>query len=259
MSFLKRNVVAALRLLSAFSARPRKAVAPLLAGALYVGIVSVAVLVVVQIAGPAITKMQDVAAVDQARDALANFDKIIEEVASEGKGSARVVPIQIKKGDLTVSSPHDKVEYALNTKAEIISPRTRRVMGNLIFGSNINVEVTDNGTDIVLENEHLIVTFNKTGNSTNYAPLNISTTIKSIYLKDAATTFDGVIRIRVDGLASNEIGDGYVYAEKTGTDLARGRAIIHINNSAAEYDVYFTLESGRDHLIESVENFNSHI
>ncbi|VVB59885.1 Uncharacterised protein [uncultured archaeon] len=259
MLFSKRSLVAALRLLSAFWGTRKKAVAPLLAGALYVGIVSVAVLIVVQVGNPALTKMQDVAAIDQARDSLSNFDKIIEEVAAEGKGSARVVPIQIKKGDLTIDSSHDKVEYALNTKAEVVSPRTKRVMGNLVFGSNTNAQVTDNGTDIVLENEHLAVIFNKTGNSTNYAPLNISTTIKSIYMKDTATTFGGVVRIRIDGLASNEIGNGYVYAEKTGMDLARGRAIIHVNNSAGDYDVYFTLESGRDHLIESVENFNSHI
>lgn len=239
--------------------KKRMGVAPLLAGALYVGIVSVAVLIVVQVGNPALTKMQDVAAVDQAKDSLANFDKIVQEVAAEGKGSARVVPVQIKKGDLSISSSDEKIEYAIETKAEIVSPRTKRIIGNIVFGSNTNAKAIDTGTDLILENEHLIVAFNKTGNSTNFVPLNISTTIKSIYLKDADTYFNGVIRIRIDGLESNEIGNGYTHLEKAGSSLARARIILHVNNSAADYDVYFTLESGRDHLIESVENFNSHV
>ncbi len=259
MFLQKRCLDAALRLLSVFWARPRKGVSPLLAGALYAGIVSVAVLVVMQIGSPAITKMQDIAAVDQAKDSLANFDKIVQEVASEGVGSARVIPVQIKKGDLSVVSSGDKVEYTIETKAEIISPRTRRTVGNLVFSSNANTDVVDNGTDWIMENEHLIAVFNKTGNSTDFAPLNISETIRSLYLKDTGTTFNGVIRIRIDGETTNEAGNGYTYAEKTGTRLAKGTVVIHVNNTAADYDVYFTLESGRDHLIESIENYNPHI
>lgn len=240
--------------------KKRKGIAPLLAGALYVGIVSIAVLIVVQTSGPAITKMQDIAAVDQAKDSLTNFDKIIQDVAAEGKGSTRVVPVQIKKGNLEVSSSDDNVEYRIDTKAEITSARTRREIGNLIFKSNANVKVTDNGTDLIMENEHLVATFNKTGNSTDFGTLNISTALRSLYLKDTSTAFNGVIRVRIDGLASNEIGNGYVYAENVGSGLARGRIIMHVNNTAADYDVYFTLESGRDHIfIEIPLTFNSHV
>jgi hypothetical protein len=259
MSERLRNPFASLRSLSAFWAKPKKAISPLLAGALYVGIVSIALLIVVQTGSPAITKMQDISAVDQAKDSFANLDSIIQSVASEGKGSTRVVPIQIKKGDVTIDSVNNEIEYGLDTDAEMISPRTRRVVGNLIFGANTNVNVADNGTDIVVENEHLIVAFNKTGNSTGFAPVNVSAALKSIFLKDTNTTFGGVVRVRIDNLESNEIGNGYVYAEDTGARLARGRVIVHVNNTFADYDVYFTLESGRDHLNEiSVRNFNEH-
>ena len=237
----------------------KKGVSPLLAGALYVGIVSVALLIVVQTGSPAIAKMQDIAAVDQAKDSFAGLDKVIQDVASEGKGSTRVVPVQIKKGDITIDSANDQIEYGLDTNAEMISPRTRRTVGNLIFGANTNVQVTDNGADIVVENEHIIATFNKTGNSTNYTYVNVSSAIKSIFVKDTNLTFDGAVRVRIDDTASNEIGNGYVRAEETGARLARGRIIVHVNNSFADYDVYFTLESGRDHFNEiSVRNFNEH-
>ena len=237
----------------------RKGVSPLLAGALYVGIVSVALLIVVQIGSPAITKMQDVAAVDQAKDSFANLDKIIQDVASEGKGSTRVIPLQIKKGDVLFDSANDMIVYGIDTNAEMISPRTRRVVGNLIFGANTNVNVTDTGTDIIVENEHIIATFNKTGNSTNFTAIDANTILKSVFLKDANTTFDGTIKVRIDDSDANEVGNGYVYAEETGVRLARGRVIIHVNNTFADYDIYYTLESGRDHFNEiSVRNFNEH-
>ncbi len=236
----------------------RKGVSPLLAGALYVGIVSIALLIVVQTGSPAITKMQDISAVDQAKDSFANLDKVIHDVASEGKGSTRVVPIQIKKGDITIDSANDYIEYGLDTNAEMISPRTRRTVGNLIFGANTDVTVTDNGTDIFVENAHLIVTFNKTGNSTNFSAIDLSKAIKSTYLKEANTTFDGVIRMRIDNMDSNEVGNGYSYAEELGSKLARGRVIVHVNNTYADYDAYFSLESGRDHLLVSIKNFNLH-
>ncbi|MBU4246585.1 MAG: hypothetical protein ABIF85_01905 [Nanoarchaeota archaeon] len=237
----------------------RKGVSPLLAGALYVGIVSVALLIVMQIASPAITKMQDVAAVDQAKDSFANLDKIIQDVASEGRGSTRVVPLQIKKGDITIDSANDMIVYGIETDAEMISPRTRRVVGNLIFSANTNVNVADSGTEIIIENEHIIATFNKSGNATNYTTIDANMVIKSIFLKNANTTFDGVIKVRIDGSDSNGVGNGYVRAEETGPRLARGRVIIHVNNTFADYDIYYTLESGRDHFNEiSVRNFNEH-
>lgn len=259
MPNILRNLFTALRSLSDFSARPKKGVSPLLAGALYVGIVSVALLIVVQIGSPAIIKMQDVTAVDQAKDSFANLDKIIQDVASEGKGSTRVVPLQIKKGDVTIDSANDMIVYGLETDADMISPRTRRVVGNLIFSANTNVNVADNGTEIVVENEHIIAKFNKTGNSTNFTYIDANTVIKSIFLKEANTTFDGAIKVRIDESDANEVGNGYVYAEETGPRLARGRIIVHVNNSFADYDLYFSLESGRDHFNEiSVRNFNEH-
>jgi len=237
----------------------RKGLSPLLAGALYVGIVSIAILIVIQTGSPAITKMQDISAVDQAKDSFATFDKVINDVASEGRGSTRLIPVQIKKGDITIDSSNERIEYGLDTNAEMISPRTRRSVGNLIFGANTNVAVTDNGTDIVVENEYLIAIFNKTGSSADFVPVNVSTAVKSIYFKNTNMTFDGVIRVRIDNVDSNEIGNGYIYAEETGTKLARGRVIVHVNNTLANYDVYFSLESGRDHLNEiSVRNFNEH-
>ncbi len=238
----------------------RKAIAPLLAGALYVGIVSVAILLVVQIGSPAITKMQDIAALDQAKDSLANLEKVLESVAAEGKGSTRIVPVQIKKGKIYVESANDKIYYSLDTKAEIISPRTKREIGNLYFSSNANVDVRDNGTDIVLENEHWIATFNKTGNSTSFVPLNSSFAIKHIYLKDAGRDLNARLFVRIDADPSSEAGNGYVYAPRTGSGLAKGTVVVHVNSTAADYNLYFVLESGRDHFSEvAVKDYNSHV
>lgn len=238
----------------------RKAIAPILAGALYVGILTMVIALVVQIGAPAIEKMQDTAAIGQAKDSFTSLDNIIREVSSEGKGSARVATVQVKKGGITVDPANERVVYTLRTKADVISPRTKRTIGNLVFSSNANVAVSENETDIVVENEYLVIDFNKTGNSSVYASIDASKVVKSVKLKEGGAYLDGAIHVLIDGNYSNEVGNGYVYAEKTGTSLARGRVIAHINNSAADYDIYYTIESGRDHFNEiSVQNYNSHI
>lgn len=240
--------------------RHRKAISPLLAGALYIGIISAAIILVVEIGGPAIVKMQDVAALEQAKDALSNLDRVIGDVASEGTGSTRLVPVQIKKGNIFVESATDKTYYSLDTKAELISPRTRKDVGNMFFSSNANVEVTDSGTEITVENEHWRVVFNKTGNSSEFAPINTSALIKSIYLKDAVRYLNATISVEVDADPASAVGNGYVYAQKTGKGLARGTVIAHVNNTAADYNLYFTLESGRDHFSEvAVRDYHSHL
>ncbi len=113
--------------------RQLKAVSPLLAGALYVGIIGTAVLLVMQLGGPAVTKMRDAAAVDGAAGSLSDLDAAIHGVASEGRESSRNVPIQIKKGELHIDSNGNRIFYTLKTHADVVSPGKKRAIGEITY------------------------------------------------------------------------------------------------------------------------------
>lgn len=237
----------------------RKGIEPLLAGALYIGIAIAAVTAVISIGMPAIEKMTDVAAIDQAKDALTNMDRIIRQVAAEGFGSTRIVPLEIRKGDVVVNPAQDIMYYELETLAEVISPRTKSIIGNLIFSSNALVTVSENSTAITIENEHLDLIINKfNSNSTSWQIINASRLVQSAYLIDEDKYLPGAVNILVDNDPNMESGPGYVYAEETGTNLPRGRAIAHINVTRADYDVWLTLESGADFFAVEVKNYIPH-
>ncbi len=236
----------------------RKGISPLFAGVLYFAIAIAGVTIVVQTGAPALANMKDVAAIDQAKDSLSNLDKIISLVAEEGRGSSRVVPLQIKRGDFVFSADLDTIAYEIDTKADVISPGTQNQVGALIFSSGSSVNVYDNGASWILENEHLRVNLTMAGNSSSYASLNTSGLIEGIYFKDTETPFDGTVEILIDELAAAGIGNGYTYAEEIGLNIARGRVIAHMNTTTAFYDVYFTLQSGSDFIDISVRNFNTY-
>ncbi len=236
----------------------RKGISPLFAGVLYFAIAIAGVTIVVQTGAPALANMKDAAAIDQAKDSLSNLDKIISLVAEEGRGSSRVVPLQIKRGDFVFSADLDTIAYEIDTRAEVISPGTRTSIGALIFSSGSSVNVYDNGASWILENEHLRVNLTMAGNSSYYAPLNTSGLVEDIYFKGTGTHFDGTVDILIDESATAGNGTGYTYPEETGLNIARGRVIAHLNTTAASYDVYFTLRSGSDFIDISVKNFNIH-
>lgn len=238
--------------------RRRKAISPLIAGVLYFAIAVAGVTIVVQTGTPALTKMKDVAAIDQAKDTISNLDRIISLVSEEGRGSARVIPLQIKKGDIVVSPETDTISYEIDTQAEVVSPRTRKQIGSLLFASGASVSAYNTTSSWVIENEHLRVNITKNGTASSFAPLSTPSLVRGVYFKDGSVPVDGTVYISVDDNPLSESGMGYTYAEALGSGLSRGRVVAHMNTTDAEYNVYFTLQSGSDFLEIYVGEYMAH-
>jgi cellobiose-specific phosphotransferase system component IIB len=233
-----------------------KGVSPLLTGVLYIAIVTVAVGVVVNVVTPTIKKMEDQAAFEQGKDIIASIDKVIAEVISEGKGSTRIVPIQIKKGMISIDNTSDKIEFTIDTEALLVSPNVKRKVGNLVFASNMDVDVIDNGNYITMRNSYLEVNITKNGTQTNWEYINMSNLIMGIRLIRENKNFNGNVLIKVDDVF--EDGYGYVYAEEYGYKLPKGKVIAHLNTSEAEFDIVFTLNSYSDFLTIEGRNYRAY-
>ncbi len=234
----------------------RKGISPLLAGVMYVAIVVVSIVIIINVVTPYIQKMKDEAAFEQAKNIMTALDKAIREVAYEGKGSTRVLPLQIKKGKLIIDNETDSIKYELETKTLLVSPNTKRKIGNLVFTANNDVDVDDFGTYIRMRNRYLEINFTKVGNASYYQPINLSELITGVKLLEENVNFVGKVITKVDYTTEN--GTGYVRAEETGHDLPYGRVIVHLNTSEAEFDIYYTLNSFADYLIIEGENYVAH-
>ncbi len=233
----------------------RKGITPLISAVIYIGIMTAVITLIMTIVTPTLQKMEDRAAFSQAKNIMTSLDSIIREVASEGQGSMRIFPLQLKKGELLIDGKDNKITYFLETKALIITPNTMRKIGDLEFGSNMDVDVIDNGNTITMKNSYLEINISKIGNQTNYSFINLSNVIKSIYLIKEQKLFNGTVSFKVDNISA---GYGYVYAEQYGHNLPKGVVIIHLNTTAESFDLVITLDSYSDFIKVNGENFQVH-
>ncbi len=238
---------------------------------LYILVVVVALTLILSVGVPLINEMREKISFTRAKDTMLNLDQYIVDIASEGEGSQRVVPVEITAGKLKIEN--NKLVWELDTGADIVSSRSKIDIGNLVITSNANVEArsyTHNGQNgsFIVQTELgktddkagdiFLVNFTKYGSENNWTYLNTSSLINYIQFKN--NTIDGTFSFSINSNSSSAFGNGYTKIVPSGnnTNLGRVKYIAHINSSYASYDLEFTLESYADFLTINLNNFEKH-
>ena len=68
---------------------------------LYVLIISLSIVLIINVGGPIIDKMKDSQSLAKSKEIMLTIDKTISEVANEGEGSQRIIPLEVKDGKMT--------------------------------------------------------------------------------------------------------------------------------------------------------------
>lgn len=228
----------------------------LISGVIFLAFTITAIVVVYEAGTPIIQRLQTSATVDKMKSTFADLDKLIQQVAAEGKGSKRTAYLRIDAGTLTVNETKNTIEWEVDTPALIVSPRTYQQFGNVIIGSNLetttNKTVTYNGEPaFLLENEHLRVYINRTGSASSYTTYNTSTLLLAIYNKGTQGWLDypNILEITLDNNANSGYGSGYTSLQKEGKNLPYGRVTAYLESLyGVNYYINFILESGTDFL-----------
>ncbi|HIQ49856.1 MAG TPA: hypothetical protein EYH56_01530 [Nanoarchaeota archaeon] len=228
-----------------------KALSPLLSGVLYTGIAIVGIVLAMNILSPIIEQMKDKAAFEQAQSFLLQLDKVIQDVAKEGKYATRVITLDFSRGKYIIDNETNTIEYILETEAKLVSPGTMRKIGNVIITSGRDVKVEDLGNVIRMSNSYLVVNFTKLGNETNFVDINLSKIISEIKVIRENAVLSPEVVIKFNEI---ETGKGYIKAEQIGEKLPYGRVIAHISTKELEFDIVFTLKSYSDFIIIEAEN-----
>ncbi len=225
----------------------------ILSGVIFLALTAAAVMIVYEMGVPVVEKMQASAVIDRMRTTFAKLDDIMQEVAAEGKGSKRTVNLRVDLGKITVNAGEDTIKWEVNTKSSIISPRSKQQWGNVIIGSNLDVNASEgsflNDNAYVLENEHLRVYINRTGSASSYADLDTSRLLLAIYQKDLGQWISnpGFLDITIDDNSLSRTGSGYTALEESGAYLPYGQVNAYIQSDyGLNYYLYFVLESGAD-------------
>lgn len=219
---------------------------------IYVMIAVVVMVIVLEAGLPLIKGLNEKSAFTRIKDTLVGIDRQVQQVASEGQGSQRIIPLEINDGEFRVED--QKIRWKLETDSKVVEPKTRIELGNLIIASGVDVTASSINDYFIVENSRIRVNFSKIGSPSNFSSINTSGIINNILFKDSSAQTAGTFTFFVND--SNSLsGNGYTELGSSGSGLTSASVRAHVNNSAMSYDIVMTLDSKADFLRATIENF----
>ncbi len=219
---------------------------------LYVLIAVVIMVIVLEAGLPLIKSLNEKSSFTRIRDTLVGLDRQIQQVASEGQGSQRIIPLEVTDGEFRIEQ--QKIRWKLETDSKIVEPKTRIELGNLVVASGVDVTASNVGDFFIVENSRIRANFSRIGSASNYSSINTSAIINNVIFKDSSAQTAGTFTFFVND--SNSLaGNGYTSLEDAGSGLTSASVRAHVNNSAMAYDIVLTLDSKADFLRAAIENF----
>ncbi len=224
---------------------------------LYILISVFIMVLVLEALTPVLDSIKDKSVFVRMKDAFLSINQQVREVGLEGKGSQRMIPIEVYKGTLTVAD--NVLKWEMDTKADILEPRTQNELGNVLVTANAEVSAAEYNNSFILENSIIKVNFSRLGSENNYTNFTSDQIINYIYYKtqdtetEVASPSTRLFKFYVNGEdgSASSLDTGYSEIGKTGNYLGYSTVTVHVKNSTfdKEYDLVFTLDSEADYLI----------
>ena len=178
-------------------------------------LISVVVLILVLEAGiPLIKNMGDKSYFEKTKKDFTSLDDTIKQVAEEGEGSQRVIPLEVRKGSLSVKD--NKLFWEFNTEADILSHKSQVEEGTIITMADIDVACMEKDSYYIIENSHLWLNLTKAGTSSNHTWLNSSEIINTLKWKHTNSTAEGIFTFMINNDPTTTVGKGYTLIENCG-------------------------------------------
>ena len=206
---------------------------------------------------PILTEIKDRAVFERVKEIMLDLDKQIMEIARQGEGSQASVSFEVKDGQIRFHN--NQLIWEIKTNSEIISPRSKTRLGNLILSSNANVRTIETEDYYIMEsyiqNDTFRVAILKKGDASSWETYNISDIIHNISYNENNMKGKFIFSLNNNATSSENI-TGYTRMDPPGnnTNLGSARIIAHVNSNFANYDLVFTLGSYADFLTVNVKN-----
>ena len=231
----------------------RKGVSPLISAVIYTGLVLTTVTLVITLGLPQLDRMTESTLYLNVREGMSNLDKAIQKVAAEGRGSVRIIPLEIRNGKFAIDDANNIIKYELETTSEIISPRTAVQFGNLVIGSNADVNASENATHYVLRNSRLQVIIRNVGSPSSQTNINSTELVQEIKVLATNKTLpltanDTVMQLIINDDVSASSGTGFTTLHEAGAALSQGNVSFYVNAATGSYTVDILLEAEADFL-----------
>lgn len=213
---------------------------------IFIAIVVTVMVLVLEAGLPMLAKLKSRTELVRTEDTMQTLNQHITDVAAEGQGSQRVIPIQIGAGELSVAS--EQMKWKLESDAKLVEPMSYIEKGDLKITTNADVTSAQKGNSFIMENTRILANFSQIGNTTDLAAMNTSKIINYLQFKAKNDKVNGTFEFRVGNNENSSIGTGYTQLVDTGTNIGTAKMLAFINSTPYDYKIEFTLESNADFL-----------
>jgi len=234
----------------------RKAMNALLSTALVTMMVFVAISIVINFSNPLIAKGSSLQSIKDGENVMSYLDNYVQEVAKDGKGASRSFGFSTTAKDYTVLAGEDSIRLKYDAPFEVLEYFSRQKNGNKMTIAGSDVTCNQSGSQLLMENTHLLVAFQKVGSSSSPATIDTANNIANITQKDLGKTFTpSNSSVILDNDPTTRTGTGYSEIMNSGKSLPMCVAHFYVNSTnVAHYDVYYILYAGADFLEVRVDN-----
>ncbi|MBS3053872.1 MAG: hypothetical protein J4469_05210 [Candidatus Aenigmarchaeota archaeon] len=216
-------------------------------------VIITAIGLVVSVSNPLIESSKETASMRDAEYLIKLIDDSVREVVKEGTNSRRMLNIR-SAGEVETLPEEDAIQIGFSSRAGLADYLTRLLKGNILFIAGNDVSCS-NLTNITMENTFINVTFKKTQRTSPLAQINTTENIVSMHEKTGNTRVSFVnSSIIINDNQSTSRGTGYSELLRSGKSMPSCTTHFFVNNSAIEYDIYYTLYAGADFLTIDVRS-----
>ncbi|MEM3370444.1 MAG: hypothetical protein QW471_01985 [Candidatus Woesearchaeota archaeon] len=223
---------------------------------LYTLIMVVAVFIILEAGTPIINGLKERTAFSRAKDAMQAIDQYVIQIASEGPGSQRTIPLDISTG--RIYSKNGSLTWEMQTDSKVVEPRTGSRSGNILVVSTTANQLaslyeSEDYCYYTLENSRIVARISIFGNVSkkleNCSPeVNTSTLIRSIVLKETGSETSGVFKILIANDSTSSFGNGFTVPVEKGDGLASAAVLLYVNSTKYDYVLQVGLDSTSDFL-----------
>jgi len=220
--------------------------------------VAVITLVIILNTGiPILTDMKEKVVFNKAKEVMLELDRQISEIAAQGEGSQAEVSFEVRDGEIYFYD--NQLIWEIETKSQLMSPRTSITQGNLIISSNANVRTFETDNTFIMQtkikDDTFSVEINKLGSEAFPISFNSSVIIIDITFNVEGMLGDFIFSLNNDPNSVEGIGYIEMIPQGNNTNLGTAKVVAHMDTQFGTYDLEFILQSYADFLIVNVKNF----
>lgn len=212
---------------------------------LYILITTIILTIILDTGIPLLNDMKDRAIFTNTKNDFVALNQEIKDISESGPGTQKVIPIEIKKGDLAIDD--NKIQWNMETTTDIIAPNSKISLGDVKILSNADVRSYETPEHFIIENPYLEIRFNKIGTLDNFTMNETKSIIHKITYKNTKSSLTGKFTFELKDYANSE--SGYLFTELSsyGKNQISSSLLAHIISDAGKnYTVEISLQSNAD-------------